>query len=274
MAKRKRTGANHRIESMSRQRSKKRAAGKLIRRCVVAAIVLAAAGGAALGAINGLKKASDLARNIEWLQVRTVRVRGARMVDTAAVLSAADITIGTPLTRLADKKIAARIETLAWVKKAAVRRQIPSTVTIAIKEREPIAMLSRGRVYLVDHEGVLFPMTPGVYIEAPIVFGLEDTVDSRGRARLNDHSIQRLSATVAQIQASDTRAAKGVTQIFFGNKGVVRLRFEAGSTLAIMSEDRMTSGFKQLGRVLDEARERGEMPRRVNLRYSNLAFVK
>jgi cell division protein FtsQ len=273
MGKRKRIGANGRKDARARQRAARQRAGRTVRRILAVLVVIGAAVGAALGARVGMQKALAWAHSVEWLRVKTVRVRGAVLCDTAEILREAAIDEGTPLTKIKSGEIRARLEAIPWVKNAAVRRQIPGAVTLAVRERTPAAMIARGRVYLVDREGVLAPLMRGAYVESPVVSGLQDSVGDDGARRLTARSRERLNRVLEQLDASKNGLAQRVTQIGFDDDGVVRLSFEANQARAEMREENIRSGMTRLRKVLDASQKRGEWPRVVNLQYRNLAFV-
>jgi cell division protein FtsQ len=65
-----------------------------------------------------------------------------------------------------------------WVEQAALRRVLPSTVEVVIRERTPIAIgRLRGDLYLVDEEGLVIDEYGANYaqFDLPIVDGLADT---------------------------------------------------------------------------------------------------
>lgn len=89
--------------------------------------------------------------------VRSVDVVGTGLVPADAVRAAAAVTAGTPLLRLDTGAVADRVSGLRPVAAVEVQRSWPSTVTIRITERTPLAY---GRetdgTRLVDAQGLDF----------------------------------------------------------------------------------------------------------------------
>lgn len=89
------------------------------------------------------------------LALSEVRVEGNRKLDAEPIRQAADLPLGASTLRLALAEAERRVERLAWVRDASVRRSDPLTVTITVEERRPaMVLLARGRAGLLDRDGV------------------------------------------------------------------------------------------------------------------------
>lgn len=61
---------------------------------------------------------------------------------------------GEPIFSVEMQEVKGRLEDTTWIKKAMVERRLPSTIYIAIIERQPIAIWQfKRKLYLVDAEG-------------------------------------------------------------------------------------------------------------------------
>lgn len=134
------------------------------------------------------------------LDVDEVVVSGTVRLDAAAVRDVAGIDVGRPIL-LADLDGAAEaLEALPWVAAARVRRDLPGTVEVTVREREPVAVVAAGdRAVLVDPDGrVLADASAGadglVRVVAPdpppepgraVPAALRTAIDLAGRLRAN-----------------------------------------------------------------------------------------
>jgi cell division protein FtsQ len=73
-----------------------------------------------------------------YVTARTVDVTGTRTVGESRIKEAAEVPTGTPLARVDLDAIAARVESIASVRRVEVARGWPHTVHIAITERTPV----------------------------------------------------------------------------------------------------------------------------------------
>ena len=102
-----------------------------------------------------------------------------------------------------------------WVKEAALRRSLPSTIEVAVLERTPIGVARmRGELYLVDERGVVIDQFGPQYadIDLPIIDGL-----TRSDAKATDNTIDESRADLAARVVAAVRAkpaiAKRLSQI-------------------------------------------------------------
>jgi len=112
------------------------------RRIIVVAVVVALAAG-----VFGLLHSPVFS-------ARHVTVKGAPVLPRSEVLSVAGLENSPPLIDLDAAVIAARVERLPWVAKAAVKISWPSSVSIRLTERTPVAdVKDAGRYAVCDPTG-------------------------------------------------------------------------------------------------------------------------
>lgn len=93
--------------------------------------------------------------------VADVRVEGRLRTSRDAILDTLNVGRGTPILGVDLVQAKRRLETLPWVRSAAVERRLPDTLFIRIVEREPLAYWQRqGKQVLVDREGSILPDEP------------------------------------------------------------------------------------------------------------------
>ncbi|SDU75873.1 cell division protein FtsQ/DivIB [Jiangella alkaliphila] len=91
------------------------------------------------------------------LSVKSVSVEGVPSSLTDEVLSLAEAPVGTPLARVDTDAIADRVADLPEAASVDVRRSWPTTLTIDVTPREPVAAVSAdGSWWSVDDTGALF----------------------------------------------------------------------------------------------------------------------
>jgi cell division protein FtsQ len=143
----------------------------------VAGLVVGVAG---LWAGYGRVMASD------HLKVARVDVTGSHFLSEGEVRELLGPAVGRNILSLDLVELQKRLEGSPWVADAIVRRTLPDTLQVEIRERVPLALAEMGRLFLMDSEGTLIdiygPRTAG--FDLPIVRGLEgtDAGARRGRA--------------------------------------------------------------------------------------------
>lgn len=94
-------------------------------------------------------------------------------MDRAGIISQAGIKLGDSLLQMDLQHIAEQIERNPWVETLKLRRRFPSTLSVEIVERKPVAVVNMGYLYYLDAKGTIFkPVTEGDRLDFPIITGL------------------------------------------------------------------------------------------------------
>lgn len=95
------------------------------------------------------------------LGVHRVDVQGTHVLTADQVRRAANVANGTPLVRIDEAAVAARVEKLPEVASAHVSTSFPTTLVIRVSERQPVGYLRTGHGdVLVDASGAQFRTVP------------------------------------------------------------------------------------------------------------------
>ncbi|MGN6722169.1 MAG: cell division protein FtsQ/DivIB, partial [Marmoricola sp.] len=89
--------------------------------------------------------------------VHHVSVSGEQAMSAAEIEAAAKVPFGTPLVEANLDQIRKRVDALPGIESAKVSRSWPQTISIAVVERVPIAVVSTpGGLRNIDASGVMF----------------------------------------------------------------------------------------------------------------------
>jgi len=166
------------------------------------------------------------------LRVDRVVVHGNQRLSKGEVLAVLSGLRGESLFWTDLDAWRARLMSSPWVRDAALRRSLPSTVDVMISERQPIGVSRlHDDLYLVDERGVVIDQYGPQYadLDLPIIDGLaaggESMVDE-GRAELAARVIAAvrtrpaLAKRLSQVDVSDGHNA---TVILTGDPAVLEL---------------------------------------------------
>jgi cell division protein FtsQ len=145
--------------------------------------VLAAARlSAAVGALGGTGwYAAQTVTDSQTLRVSQIHVRGNQHLARGDVLALLAGLEGEHLLQTDLEEWRRMVLGSPWVEQAVLRRVLPSTVEVVIRERTPMAIgRIRGDLYLVDEQGLVIDEFGPNYaqFDLPIVDGLTDTAAS------------------------------------------------------------------------------------------------
>jgi len=181
--------------------------GRLVRRGLPAALTVAIAAGLGAGGYVAYRAVTTSSR----FAITAIEIRGATRVNADALRAALPTKLGDNvfLTDLgADRRVASADP---WVASADVRRILPHTLVVELRERTAVAVVELGGLYLVDAAGHPFKRASIETGEAdglPIVTGL----DRETYAAAPDHTaglVRDALATLATWRTDATRPAIG-----------------------------------------------------------------
>ena len=94
------------------------------------------------------------------LALQTISVTGTRLLTPAQVQAALEPLRGKPLPQISEDDVRGLLGSLVQVKSVSVEARPPSTLTVAVHERVPVALVKQGEKYqLVDVDGVQLATT-------------------------------------------------------------------------------------------------------------------
>lgn len=90
------------------------------------------------------------------LVVGDIEVEGRETTDAATIMAALSAHRGTPILGVSPSRAKAQLESLPWVRSAAIERRLPGTIFVRLVERRPLAVWQHaGKQELIDREGAV-----------------------------------------------------------------------------------------------------------------------
>jgi len=193
-----------------------RKAGRSSWRKLVPASVLCVAVG------YGLFRAGELVLAADALTITKVTVEGTNRMSAGEVLALLQGLEGRNIVTADLESWRQKLLGSPWIADAAIRREFPTTVSVVVSEREPLAIGRLGAgLYLIDRGGMIIDEFGPSYAEfdLPIVDGLTAAPSEGGmlvdeaRARLAGRLLGDLQAhpnlarRLSQVDVSDARDA-------------------------------------------------------------------
>jgi cell division septal protein FtsQ len=189
----------------------------------------------ALVAMFGAYRLAAAAAHARVLRVDRITVRGNGRLSRDDVLALLTGLRGESLVWTSLESWRRRLLASPWVRDAALRRSLPSTVDIVIAERQPIGVgRLNGEMYLVDESGIVIDRFGPQYadLDLPIIDGLSapagnsDSMTDPPRADLAARVIDamrprpEIARRLSQIDVADLHNA---AVILTGDRAVIHL---------------------------------------------------
>ncbi len=112
--------------------------------------------------VNSIDHSQNRAARSMGLILKDILLEGQQHTSKEEILTAitgspkekSSLRIGDPMGDIDLWGIKEKLETLTWVKHASIERQYPSTLSISISERKPVALWQNaGKITLLDEDG-------------------------------------------------------------------------------------------------------------------------
>jgi cell division protein FtsQ len=182
----------------------------------------------------GVYRTSTIAAQAHVLQVDRIVVRGNERLSKGDVLAVLNGLRGENLIWTDLDRWRRRLMASPWVRDAALRRSLPSTVEVVVSERQAIGIgRVNGDMYLVDERGVIIDQYGPQYadLDLPIIDGLSappsaGSMTDEARAELAARVIGALKSTpqiarkLSQVDVTDLHNA---SVILTGDRAVIQL---------------------------------------------------
>lgn len=163
-----------------------------------------------------------LAAVVVWifpvLRVNSIEVSGTERVSAQTVLEDSGIVEGDNLLRIDASGAASRIAKQPWVRGVTVSRHFPSTVDIAVTEREVVGFVEHDDgAHLIDHQGHAF------LIDTPP----DEAVEITGEVDDED----AVNAAVAAIATVPNLIRREIASLEVKSSHAMELRLHDGRTI-------------------------------------------
>jgi len=110
-----------------------------------------------------------------YFEIKEISVRGLKELTEQDVLTQAAMTPRQNLLSVNVDALAGRISANPWVKNIHVGRELPNRIVLAIKERNPVALVKQSNgLYLMDNEGNVFKkLDKNDEVDLPVLTGVD-----------------------------------------------------------------------------------------------------
>lgn len=234
-------------------------------------LVLAGAG-AVLFSSELPGRIQDQLKGLEIFELKEVEVSGLRYLSREEVLTTLGMAPGTNLWEdLSPYRERLRAHPL--VEGVVLRRRLPGTLAVEVRERAPVAFLADPVLSPVDREGRPLPLDPvRLRLDAPILV----LWDERKQASLGPSERRTLASEVARLEQMDPGFVAKISTISLSPRGDLRVEiWEPPLTIFLrpgISADRLDEAM----RVLADAKERfpDSDPWALDLRFEDQVVVR
>ena len=126
----------------------------------------------------------DILTQCDFFRINRLTIEGAQRLTKKEIARQADVGMGDNILAVNLSLARKRLLAHPWIAEAGVSREIPSGLSIRIKEHTPLAVVDVGQKFLINHQGKIFkawdasdpadiPVVSGLNVlDLPPVFGV------------------------------------------------------------------------------------------------------
>lgn len=218
---------------------------------------------------------TDVVVHAHALQVRQISVRGNERLSTGDVVA---MLSGFKGQSVVWTDLAAWRRTLLaspWVRDAALRRSLPSTVEVVIWERQPVGVgRINGEMYLIDERGVVIDQYGPEHadLDLPIIDGL--SIRSTESGAMADEPRAELAARVIAAMRGKPAVAQRLSQVDVSDVHNAAVLLNGDHALLQLGEDQFLQRVESYLALQPALRERVPDIDSVDLRFDDRVYVR
>ena len=208
------------------------------------------------------------------LHVKDIRLRGNQHLSRGEVMALLSGLQGQHLIRTDLDEWRRRVEGSPWVRQAALRRVLPSTVEVVVQERTPMAIgRLKGDLYLVDEQGVVIDEYGPNYaqFDLPIVDGL---AEPRAATVAVDPARAWLASALLTSLTRQPDLLRRVSQIDVANPHDAVLVLEDDRALVHLGDGQFAERLRRYLELREALQSRVPDIEYVDLRFEDRVYVR
>lgn len=232
--------------------------------------------GAALAAlVSGvLYGAYRVMGSVTFFSLKNIEVSSAKRLSREEILGLAGVEQGKDLLRMNLKVMGEHILQNPWVEQVHIKRFLPDGISIAVTEREPLAIVNMGYIYYLDKKGTVFKvLNQGDKLDYPVVTGFSEEEMNSDPAG----SREALHATCELINILREKGAfilADVSEIHY-DKGFGFTMFTASGALPVkIGSGDFAAKIDRFSRIYRDVMAQRPMLQYIDLDYNDKIIVK
>jgi len=138
-----------------------------------------------------------------WKNHRTLSkyaVEGNREVTEAEIISLAKVKKGTRLSLVSPAVVRKRLKKNPMIESAEVRAELPGTLVIEVREREPVVRLEGQVSGMLDGNGFGMPMKQKTVYDLPILSGIRKTDFDSAWGQIKRPELRKVASELTKLK--------------------------------------------------------------------------
>lgn len=173
--------------------------------------------------------------------VKQIDVEGIQKLSKEEIINLSQIQLNENTFKLKMSEIASKIENNTYVESVYINRELPSTIKIEVKERQPqyIIEIANGNAY-IDSKGYILEISIEK-LQLPLLIGYEteiaNIIDFENTKKLSDEDCKKVEAVYSIIEsARNNSILEYITSIDISNLSNIKLNIDGEKKVAYFGD--------------------------------------
>jgi cell division septal protein FtsQ len=212
--------------------------------------------------------------SLTFFRLKEIKVSPTKRLTRQEVMAIADVEPGKDLLRLDLKRMGEQLAQNPWVETVRIRRFYPDGLSIAISEREPLAVVNMGYLYYLDRTGTVFKtLSQGDRLDYPVVTGFSEEDLNSDPSGMKE-ALKSTCELLALLRVKCASILADVSEIHY-DKGYGFTLFTASGGLPIkVGADDFAAKLGRLSRIYQSLMEQRQTIQYIDLDYNDKIIVK
>jgi cell division protein FtsQ len=199
----------------------------LVNRLLLKGLKVLAQAGVILGAVGLLVWVGIYAWSSDRFTLQTIHFYGCKHLDTAALEGSIRQDFPKRIMQIDLKQLRERIEKEVWVRRAEIRRILPSELAIYVQERVPLVIMEiRNDLMLGDEDGILLDKYDPSYgkLDVPVFKGLlgDNAEGYRLYQEENSARVREGLKMLAELESGSPEYTRSISEVDLSDKSNLR----------------------------------------------------
>ena len=203
-----------------------------------------------------------------FFRLKTIEVSSSKRLSREDILAISGVEPGRDLARLNLKRMGEQLAQNPWVETVHIRRYFPDGLSIAITEREPVAVVNMGFIYYLDNKGNVFKvLNQGDRLDYPVITGFSEEELNKDPVATKD-ALKATCELLAILREKGALILADVSEIHY-DKGYGFTMFTASGALPVnIGPGDFVAKVERFARIYHEL-----MAQRPTLQYIDLDYI-
>lgn len=192
--------------------------------------------------------------------VTEIRLEGHVRLERDEILRTAGLSLGQNVFDVSPEQARERLAEHPWIAEADVRRRLPGTYTIEVRERRAVALLALSEVYLVSEDGAVFKKVEARDpVDLPVITGVDRERFTRDRAFRSSVLLEAV-ALLHDYRGAGLWRREAIGELHVERDDGLSLYVGDDATYVRLGHGPFRAKLGRLRTVFDELRQRGARP--------------